>query len=399
MSWQIINADCRDALKTLPEKSVQTCVTSPPYFGLRDYGHGDQIGLEPTPDEFVQALVEVFREVKRVLRDDGTVWLNLGDSYASDSKGSGGASAKQDSNAGSRYNVRKFNHGVKQKDLVGIPWMVAFALRADGWYLRQDIIWAKKNPMPEPVQDRCTKAHEYLFLLSKSQRYFYDADAIKESAQDSNTSRAMAALAHGTTASDDIVPGATLGESPYFGQRQNRGLPGVGTTFSSDDPSTRNKRSVWTVSTKPFSGAHFATFPPDLIEPCILAGAPEKCCAACGAPYARVVEREPMEIVPGPNADAMREQLGDMARTQTGGTMTKPPTSRTLGFEPTCKCNAETTSATVLDPFAGSGTTGMVALRHNRSFVGCELNPEYAELARDRIIQDAPLMNQVSEAA
>jgi len=175
---KIYNEDCLTFLKQMPDQYVECCITSPPYFGLRDYGMAGQIGLEETPEAYVEKMVAVFREVRRVLKDDGTLWLNLGDSYASNTKGSGGPSSKQDSNAGSRYNPRKFNHGVKEKDLMGIPWMVAFALRADGWYLRQDIIWHKPNPMPESVTDRCTKAHEYVFLMSKSAKYYYDNDAV-----------------------------------------------------------------------------------------------------------------------------------------------------------------------------------------------------------------------------
>ena len=254
MSVEVLIGDCRESMRNMPEKSIHTCVTSPPYFGLRDYGVDGQIGLEPTPDDFVQAMVEVFREVRRVLRDDGTVWLNLGDSYAAqrsgtampaeslaggrggqvvDGRGNRGRGDAQPDDldgrarrkAGSGPAHRNASAiGLKHKDLIGIPWKVAFALQADGWYLRQDIIWHKPNPMPESVSDRCTKAHEYVFLLSKSQKYYFDSKSILEDAVN--------------------------------GER-------------------RNRRSVWTVTTKPFKGAHFATFPPDLIEPCVLAGCPK----------------------------------------------------------------------------------------------------------------------------
>lgn len=257
---KIIQGDCIEGMRTLPDQSVNCCVTSPPYFGLRDYGHEGQIGLEETPEQFVAKMVEVFREVKRVLKDDGTLWLNLGDSYASNSKGSGGPSKKQDSNAGSRYESRKFNHGVKEKDLIGIPWMVAFALRADGWYLRQDIIWHKPNPMPESVTDRCTKSHEYIFLLSKSQKYYYDNEAIKQESIE-----------------------------PIRAREKNNGESAVYTKMRGHDGNCgndgmANKRSVWTVTTKPYSEAHFATYPPDLIVDCIKAGCPEKTytCSCCG---------------------------------------------------------------------------------------------------------------------
>jgi DNA modification methylase len=318
-SWQIIEGDCRDVLATIDAGSVQTCVTSPPYFGLRDYGHNGQIGLEPTPDEFVAALVDVFREVRRVLKDDGTVWLNLGDSYAGSVQTGGDGSASTLTKGGKshaqyidRAAPRVGTGSAKPKDLMGVPWMVAFALRDDGWYLRDEVIWHKPNPMPESVRDRTTKAHERIFLLTKSPRYFYDADAIAEDA----TNRAPGNVTHKHTE-------AYEGGDEF--SRTKGGLLAVGAR------ETRNKRSVWTIATQPYAGAHFATFPAALVLPCILAGCPE------------------------------------------GGT--------------------------VLDPFNGAGTTGMVALRNNRSYVGIELNPEYAELARNRIRDDAPLLNTIGEAA
>lgn len=246
---------------------VQTCVTSPPYFGLRDYGHDGQIGLEQTPEQYIAAMVEVFRCVRDVLADDGTLWLNIGDSYASmqrsGRKESPGVGAKQEmppirtkirwgKGGGTNFfwRIPTDEYGdIKPKDLIGIPWMLAFALRADGWYLRQDIIWHKPNPMPESVRDRCTKAHEYIFLLSKSERYFFDSEAMQEPA----------------TGRD---PG-NISPHKYFGERfaeTKANLANVGAR------ETRNRRSVWTVATRPYKGAHFATFPPALIEPCILAG-------------------------------------------------------------------------------------------------------------------------------
>ena len=264
----IHTGNCLDILPTMEAGSVNCCVTSPPYFGLRDYGNDEQIGLEETPEAFVESMVNVFREVKRVLADDGTLWLNLGDSFG-------------------------------DKQLLGIPWRVAFALQQDGWYLRQDIIWSKPNPMPESVTDRCTKAHEYIFLLSKKAKYFYDADAVREPhasepapRKDSTTTRA------------------------YQNNAQKTGIgydDAKRTTYHEDG---RNKRSVWEVTTQPYSGAHFATFPPDLIKPCILAGCPA------------------------------------------GGT--------------------------VLDPFGGSGTTGMVALELGRSAELIELNPDYVDIIEGR---------------
>ncbi|MBY5943111.1 site-specific DNA-methyltransferase [Halomonas sp. DP5N14-9] len=305
MSYEILHGDCMETLRTLPEQSVHCCVTSPPYFGLRDYGRDGQLGMEKTPEEFVDALVRVFREVRRVLRDDGTVWLNLGDSY-----GAG-------------------------KQLHGMPWRVAFALQSDGWYLRQDIIWSKPNPMPESVRDRCTKAHEYVFLLSKGPRYYYDHESVKEPAAESSLARWAQDIDR--QAGSDRQPGKTNGPMRAVGgprstrdsfrrteSKRNAVIPGQRKgTHRSDrdegkwDRAMRNRRSVWTVSTRPYKGAHFATFPPDLIAPCVLAGCPE------------------------------------------GGT--------------------------VLDPFGGSGTTAGVAMAHKRKAILCELNADYAELVEGRV--------------
>ena len=305
-----IVGDNREILPTLESGSVQCCVTSPPYWGLRDYGNDAQLGLESTPEEYVANMVQVFREVKRVLRDDGTLWLNLGDSYSGSGKGGGTGvmSSKQMTNMGS-LNMGDYGgnvpDGLKPKDLVGIPWRVAFALQADGWYLRQDIIWHKPNPMPESVTDRCTKSHEYIFLLSKSARYYFDAAAIAEPLQESSIVRNQTGW-HGNE-DRGYVNGPQNHMSKYLG------------SDAAKEATSRNKRSVWTVTTKPFSGAHFATFPPDLIEPCILAGS----------------------------------KPGD----------------------------------TVLDPFGGSGTTGMVAERLGRSWILIELNPEYEKISHNRTSQ------------
>ena len=303
---KILNGDVIKMLNTIPDGYFHTCVTSPPYFGLRDYGVDGQIGLEQTPDEFVRKLVEVFREVRRTLRDDGTLWLNLGDTYATGTK----AERQQSPNAGvganspeAQNSVRRIGTptGLKTKDLIGIPWRVAFALQADGWYLRQDIIWHKPNPMPESVTDRCTKAHEYIFLLSKSPKYYFDNDSIR-------------------------VPHKRLWNEKNGGNLADVGHKKNGKIETKDthpkgypmpNPLGANRRSVWTVNTKPYRGAHFATFPTDLIEPCILAGAP------------------------------------------IGGN--------------------------VLDPFGGSGTTGLVSSNHGRNAVMIEINPEYVELAKDRL--------------
>jgi DNA modification methylase len=257
----VLQHDCIEAMDlVLPDESVHCCVTSPPYFGLRDYGVDGQLGLEQTPEAYIAKMVEVFREVKRVLRDDGTLWLNIGDSYFSQTKGSGGSGK---STLGPNRDLQNIQFqkmdpirigagrtGCKQKDLIGIPWMLAFALRADGWYLRQDIIWHKPNPMPESVRDRCTKAHEYVFLLSKSERYTFDSDAMRE----------------------DAVKGAS-GSSFNKGKTAEHQL-GRSSAAERVDDGKRNRRSVWSVASSPYKGAHFATFPPSLIEPCILAGCP-----------------------------------------------------------------------------------------------------------------------------
>jgi DNA modification methylase len=349
---QILVGDCIDMMRTLPDQSVHTCVTSPPYFGLRDYGVEGQIGLEETPAEFIARLVAVFRDVRRILRDDGTIWVNMGDSYASGGRGGGGSyMAERGDGAwkgkGEATGWRSAPAGLKHKDLMGMPWRLAFALQDDGWYLRQDIIWHKPNPMPESTRDRCTKAHEYLFLLSKSRRYHCDMHAIREPAAYGPTPTGVG-FGHGF----DAVPkprvtvpagwdtstgagghggfhkeGSARSNRDSFqreGSKREQTIPGQskGTHRPDREPSswdllTRNKRSVWTVSTHSFKGAHFATFPPDLIRPCIIAGAPR------------------------------------------GGL--------------------------VLDPFGGAGTTALVSMQEGRRSILCELNPEYAVMAKARI--------------
>lgn len=260
--------DCRETMRRWAADGVkaQTCVTSPPYFGLRDYGHDGQLGLEQTPEQYIAAMVEVFRCVRDVLADDGTLWLNIGDSYCSTAPGTRNAPQTKGSKteAAQWANARpKTPEGMKPKDLIGIPWMLAFALRADGWYLRQDIIWHKPNPMPESVRDRCTKAHEYVFLLSKSERYYFDHEAMKEPATTSERDIKRARI---------TGRGEQASSANYLGSPQ-RDKSGGFPQADMDNP-VRNRRSVWTVATRPYKGAHFATFPPALIEPCILAGAP-----------------------------------------------------------------------------------------------------------------------------
>lgn len=357
--------DCVSGMQSLPDQSVNMCVTSPPYFGLRDYGVDGQIGLEETPEQFIEKLVSVFREVKRVLRDDGTLWLNIGDSYNSGASGAlsgstllGGQKNQENSNRAEGRKKQGHITGIKHKDLIGIPWMLAFALRADGWYLRQDIIWHKPNPMPESVTDRCTKSHEYIFLLSKSPKYYYDNVAIMQDVKLSSIQRLSQDI-EGQQGSYR-VPGKTNGamkaKASWKGSSFEKGKTGEmmathGHTRKSGNierkpPEERgcpegnnknqsgnvpwegakaNKRSVWTVSTKPFKEAHFATFPEELIVDCIKAGCPE------------------------------------------GGT--------------------------VLDPFGGAGTTAVVSRKMNRNYILFELNPQYIEIANRRLHSEIGLFN------
>lgn len=345
---KIFNADVLSdkGLARLPDQSVHCIVTSPPYFGLRDYGVEGQIGLEETPDQYVQKLVHVFREARRVLRDDGTVWLNLGDSYASSSKNRTEDQAIKNSTLQGSLKTQsqilkqqsKIVSGLKPKDLIGIPWRVAFALQADGWYLRQDIVWAKPNPMPESVTDRCTKSHEYIFLLSKSQRYYYDHVAIMQDVKMSSVERLMqdvenqegnmkAKASWNGSSFDKGKTGemmATRGGLRKSGNKERKDRPGAPENNGAHQKGSvpwegmkANKRSVWTVTTKPFKEAHFATFPEDLIVDCIKAGCPE--------------------------------------------------------------------DGIVLDPFMGAGTTALVARKLNRNYVGFELNRSYIEIAEKRL--------------
>jgi len=303
MKSEVILGDSLEVLKTIPDNSVNCCVTSPPYFGLRDYGMEGQAGLEETPELYISKMTELFNEIWRVLKDDGTVWLNIGDSYAG--SGKGGQSEKvisiERKESRGEYKNKGALYGLKPKDLIGIPWMLAFSLRDAGWYLRQDIIWSKPNPMPESVTDRCTKAHEYIFLLSKSAKYYYDNEAIKPICK---------TFDNGIRDRDNSKLNNTPGRTRMAGLVTN-------------DYERANKRSVWTVTTKPYKEAHFATFPEELIVDCIKAGCPE------------------------------------------GGT--------------------------VLDPFFGAGTTGLVAKKLGRNYIGIELNPKYVEIAERRINKEIGL--------
>lgn len=390
----IHQGDVMDVLRTMPDNSVHCVVTSPPYWGLRDYGVSGQIGLEPTPEEYVTRMVEVFREVRRVLRPDGTLWLNMGDSYAGSGKGAWSRDDVQKEVYVPGVNGEKIltqTPGLKPKDLVGIPWRLAFALQADGWWLRQDIIWAKPNPMPESVTDRCTKSHEYLFLLTKAARYYYDAEAIREPIAEST-------LADGRNSTGRHTQGKN--ESKYFNDESPD-------TAGADKPSWyrakvfvnsmsgRNRRSVWTIATAPYKEAHFATFPPKLVEPCILAGTSERgCCPECGKPWARMVEKSGGAIGKSWHDHQDDEAVGQRAVNEAkGGHGYKV---KTLGWRPGCECgHKEPVPCTVLDPFGGSGTVGEVAINYGRSAILIELNPAYVELAHKRLAPSLEMARQL----
>jgi DNA modification methylase len=454
---QLVNANSLHI--PLADQSVHCVVTSPPYYGLRDYGTGkweggssdcdhrpgnevrvgkttlqggtasaghkqegfrdhcpkcgavridNQIGLEETPEQYIQAMVAVFREVWRVLRDDGVIWVNVGDSYATQpGKGNNVPQTKWRSNnypEQAAHRSKAFE-GIKTKDLIGIPWMLAFALRADGWYLRSDNIWHKPNPMPESVTDRPTKAHEYLFLLSKRERYFYDNEAVKEAA----------AYPEGPHAPDKIKSpygqGFTRNSAYSFKRKVNEDPPPGQANQHREDredvqySGTRNRRTVWEeledeffqflnwkaqqpgglpdvfkIATEPTPFAHFATYPRALVEPCIKAGTSERgVCPVCGKPWERVTERTPMVL-------ARSERTHEKGRTRSSGTMLEPPISITTGWQPTCQHDAAPVPAVVLDPFAGSGTTGMVARSLGRNFIGLDLSLSYLrDIARERL--------------
>jgi len=396
MSTRILQGDCRDVLATLPDASVQCVVTSPPYWGLRDYGVAGQIGLEQSPAEYVAQMVEVFREVRRVLRDDGTVWLNLGDSYSGNrsyqvpqskypnhdygDSNKGFRAGNPEKNGGnSNRDGQHCPDGLKPKDLIGIPWRVAFALQDDGWWLRQDNIWAKRNCMPESVRDRTTRAHEYVFMLTKASTYFYDAVAIEEDGE----------IAAGTRAAKGSEVRSALkdvnGRPPEYYEYTGK----------------RNKRSVWWMATQPFPEAHFATFPPELPEICIKAGTSEcGCCAACGAPWVRQTERHvALESGSGRAGNKPVGKGAGGAQTDSGTydvRMGPVVSTATTGWLPSCRCDAAVVPCTVLDPFAGAFTTALVADRLGRDCIGIELNETYCEMARRRIEKDAGLFAQVA---
>lgn len=411
----ILHGDCRTVLAGLPAQSVHASVTSPPYWGLRKYEGSEpltwggdpvcshewgrplpaqlagafcqlcgawqgDLGLEPTPDLYVQHVVEVFRAVWRVLRDDGTLWLVLGDSYARDAgkgqhkPGDSGKQAYVYDRGGGRASatVDLQNASLKPKDLVGIPWRVAFALQAAGWYLRSDIIWAKGNPMPESVKDRPARSHEYVFLLTKSERYFYDAAAVAEQRAELRGSGNL----HRKV--------ATQGQDARVNTHLGYNVP------TPAGQTTRNLRSVWTIGTQPFKNAHFATFPEKLVEPCILAGTSAGgVCATCGMPFQRVYERR--EVFPSDAAtgnEEVRHDGGDRERAPVGsggGNVLATRRVATDVFLPACRCPPVPVPATVLDPFCGSGRAGIVAKQLGRDFIGIDLGASYVAMAQQAI--------------
>ncbi|QDT39748.1 DNA-methyltransferase [Stratiformator vulcanicus] len=443
-NWGILVGDVLDRLSDLPDRSVQCVATSPPYWGLRDYQHEGQIGLEASPVEFISRMVEVFDEVGRVLRDDGTLWLNLGDTYVSKPKGSmngqdksgltstrtqehspsginkrvrsghagkhayvadypvDGPNRNKSANRRDGADVSPLSHAhkgvesLKEKNLVGIPWRVALALQDAGWYLRQDIIWAKKSPMPESVRDRCSKAHEYIFLLTKSPNYFYDSVAVREAATGGVKANASFIASVYNATRDDLPT-----------DRNKRGVWSA--DYGIDDAEALweflnadvGGGDLWTFSTEPFGEAHFATFPSAVPRTCIKAGTSAVgACPTCGAPWERIVERNREATRPGTNSKVNRASNDEASpyEQQNGSIVgNRDPnrhqtTFRTIGWQPTCDhehTRDELVPCVVLDPFVGSGTTVRAAIDLGRIGWGIELNPEYAELAERRILRPA----------
>ena len=370
---RILRGDAIRMLSRLDDDSVQCVVTSPPYWGLRDYKHPKQVGSESSPYEYIDRLVSIFREVRRVLRPDGTLWLNLGDCYATGagkvgSHPGGGAQGKGWKKRGHSTQPNRLPiEGLKPKDLIGLPWRVALALQADGWYLRSDIIWNKPNPMPESITDRPTKAHEYLFLFAKSRRYFYDHYAIKED----GSNRSMGNKSHKYTGTGDKK------------HRTKECLLSV----TDKVWKKRNRRTVWTIATKPYPEAHFAVFPDELPRVCVQAGTSERgCCSLCGSPYKRIIKKtkKKRDDFKGSTFDkgktGAKERGGD--RTQKGDCFHSEP----VGWKQQCSCKrAKPVPCTVLDPFGGSGTTAKVAKELGRHSVLVELNKDYVALIKKRL--------------
>ena len=394
---RILQGDVLAKLAELPDESVHMVVISPPYWGLRDYGCEGQYGLEPTLDEFLARMVAVFGQVRRVLRKDGTCWINMGDTYAGARRGPEGdkcglEGSRCNQEASRRAQVDKVAGGRKPKDLCGVPWMLALALREDGWWLRSDIIWHKPSAMPSSVTDRPTVDHEYLFLLSKGRRYFYDADAVREKAVCGDHPRNVLAppKAPGQPEHRGLRK-QIMKATPLSGSHGSMGKDGLGHRYSSvySNPTGRNLRTVWTIPTEPFPDAHFATFPSRLVERCIKAGTSHAgVCPACGAPWSRQTESERVGDRPKRKQGRKGDTLSD-AHGQDGRSGNRCATvSTTTGWDPTCTCGREDRDpAIVLDPFMGSGTTALTALAMGRDYLGIELNPEYVAMAERRIEQ------------
>lgn len=407
--------DVREVLAEMDSESVHCCITSPPYYSLRDYGVDGQIGLEETPEEYIAALVDVFSEVRRVMREDATLWLNLGDSYAATTKGSGGHNPKQDSNKGSWFEDRRsaIPGGLKPKDLMMMPARVALALQADGWWLRSAFPWVKANPMPESVTDRPSSSIEYIFLLSKSQTYFWDGDAVRTPQTVGSLERFAPGKAQrpnghkgdgefGVRAYDTpagILPnGRNRRNGDWWRESLDLAIDAYRVQLAHMEHVRDNGGLLLgedglplglSIATEAVPFAHFACFPQALVEPLVRAGTSERgVCSECGAPWRRVVERRPMVIA----RSGRREAMGEQGRTQASGTMLEPVSSITTGWAPTCICDAgEPVEAVVLDPFSGSGTTLLVAQRLGRRGVGIEIKAEYADISGRRLAQDVLL--------
>jgi DNA modification methylase len=391
---KIIHGDNRETLATLPERHFHCCITSPPYWGLRDYGVDGQIGLETSPAAFVESMRSVFAGVWRVLRDDGVLWLNLGDSYCSTDKwGGGGANSgkhmKADDGSVPSWAVRQRKRpieGIKPKDLVGIPWRVAFALQEDGWYLRDAIIWHKPAPMPGSQRDRCTSSYEFIFQLAKSRRYFFDIDAIKEPLKPSSESRGEVAFGGELGSASRLYSGNSWKGSSFTAGK-------TGAVHENQGQGERNPtggstpRNVWTIASGGFKEAHFATFPIELPLRCIKASTSSKgCCSGCGAPWQRVTERTQLKRS-RPNELTKRtgeEGTGNHCANTVAGVE-----ARTIGWEPTCDCQLDVSPCRVLDPFNGAGTTGVACRRLGVDYVGCELNQEYIDMSLRRLAKEA----------
>ena len=365
MTIKILQGNCIDKIKELEDNSIDCVVSSPPYFGLRNYKVDGQFGLEKTYQEYVANTVKVFETFKPKLKDTATIWWNVGDSYSSGKRTS---TTNQSLRGGKDYGVTRtpVQNGIKEKDLLMIPNRVAIALQDAGWYIRSEIIWHKPNPMPESIKDRPTSCHEKIWLITKNKKYYYDAQSIKEP----------------VVTPIDAKSGHKFGGNKTT-KKLNATISGKKWKYSS----TRNKRNVWTITTKPFKDAHFATFPKDLIEPCIKAGCPEKVCVKCGKPQVKELYRDKSTL---PVKRNKRDGDGDRA---VGGVYQKwleenPPQ---IKVKPSCDCNADFKPGIVLDTFGGSGTTGIVAALNNRNAILIELNKEYISIANKRINKELGL--------